>query len=50
MLTDLRNGHEKSQEFPALKAILVGDKRANKRAQVGGGEGTTGNFPKSKAC
>ena len=34
MLTDLSNGHGKSQEFPTLKAILVGDKKTNKRAQV----------------
>ena len=34
MLVDLKNGHEKTQEFPALKAILMGDKKWNKRAQV----------------
>ncbi len=34
MLIDLRNGHERSQEFPVLKSILIGDKKINKRAQV----------------
>ena len=34
MLVDLKNGHEKSQEFSALKAILMGDRKFNKRAQV----------------
>ena len=33
--TDLKLGHGKSQEFPSLRTILVGDKRHNKRAQVG---------------
>ena len=34
MLTELTLGHEKSQEFPGLKKILMGDKIYNKRAQV----------------
>ncbi|XP_065898419.1 DNA-dependent protein kinase catalytic subunit-like isoform X2 [Dysidea avara] len=35
METDLKLGHGKSQEFPYLRTILLGDKRHNKRAQVG---------------
>ena len=34
MLTELTLGHDKTQEFSALKAILMGDKKYNKRAQV----------------
>ena len=33
--TDLKLGHEKSQEYPSLVNILMGDKKYNKRAQVG---------------
>lgn len=35
MLVDLKNGHEKTREFSALKAILMGDKRSSMRAKVG---------------
>ena len=34
MLFDLTKGHDKSPEFGALKAILLGDKRFNERARV----------------
>lgn len=36
MLVDLKNGHEKTREFDALKTILMGDKRYSKRAKVRG--------------
>ena len=34
MLTDLEKGHGKTKEFAALRAILMGDRKINKRAQV----------------
>ena len=34
MLTELTLGHEKTAEYPALKIILMGDKKYSKRAQV----------------
>ena len=34
MLTELTLGHEKTAEYPALKIILMGDRKYNKRAQV----------------
>ena len=34
MLTELTLGHEKTPEYSALKTILMGDKKYNKRAQV----------------
>ncbi len=34
MLVDLENGHGKSQEFPFLKRMLVGDRKLNTRAKV----------------
>ena len=38
MLVDLQNGHGKTPEFSALRTILMGDKKFNKRAQVRGQE------------
>ena len=32
---DLKQGHSRSPEFPSLRAILMGDRRHNKRAQAG---------------
>lgn len=32
---ELKLGHEKTQEYPYLERILMGDKQWNKRAQVG---------------
>ncbi len=43
MLVDLENGHGKSQEFPFLKRMLMGDRKLNTRAKVrGGGKGGCG--------
>ena len=33
--TDLKLGHERTPEYPALERILTGDKKHSKRAQVG---------------
>ena len=33
--TDLKLGHERTPEYPALERILMGDKKHSKRAQVG---------------
>ena len=36
MCVDLKQGHEKTQEYSALRAILMGDKKYNERAKVRG--------------
>ena len=39
MCIDLKQGHEKTQEYSALRAILLGDKKYNDRAKVEGQQG-----------